>query len=150
MIALDTNILAYAEQSEDDHGRHKRANFLVEKLATGEHCIPIQVLGEFVNVCLRKKLLDTREAKSKISLYTDMFEAPKTSHLDLMTAASFAGQFNFQFFDAVIVAVARRAGAAILLTEDMQDGVEVGGLKIVNPFAAANEALIADHYSTID
>jgi predicted nucleic acid-binding protein len=148
LIALDTNILAYAEQREDDYGRHKRANFLVEKLATGEHCIPLQVLGEFVNVCLRKKFLDMQEAKSKISLYTDMFEAPKTSHLDLMTAASLAGQFNFQFFDAVIVTVARRAGAAILLTEDMQDGFEVGGLKIVNPFAAANEILLADYFGS--
>jgi predicted nucleic acid-binding protein len=147
LIALDTNILAYAEQNEDEYGRHERAVFLVEKLATGEHCIPLQVLGEFVNVCLRKKFLDMQDAKSKISLYTDMFEAPKTSHLDLMTAASFAGQFHFQFFDAVIVTVARRAGAAILLTEDMQDGFEVAGLKIVNPFVAANEILLADYFA---
>ncbi len=148
MIALDTNILAYAEQSEDDHGRHERALLLVEELATGEHCIPIQVLGEFVNVCLRKGLLDIQEAKSKISLYADMFEAPTTSHLDLMTASALTSRFNFQFFDAVIITVARRAGAVILLTEEMQDGFEVGGLKIVNPFAAANETLLADYFGS--
>ena len=40
------------------------------------------------------------------------------------------------------LAAARRAGATILLSEDMQDGLEVDGLRVVNPFVAGNDAFI--------
>lgn len=48
------------------------------------------------------------------------------------------------FFDAVIIAVARRAGATLLLSEDMHDGLVIEGLTIVNPFVAGNEGVLAD------
>lgn len=55
-----------------------------------------------------------------------------------------AARYDLQFFDAVIIAVARRAGATLLLSEDMHDGFVIDGLTIRNPFDAANEILLAD------
>ena len=40
-------------------------------------------------------------------------------------------------------------GATILLSEDMHDGLEIEGLKIVNPFVIANEILLADYFGSV-
>lgn len=47
-----------------------------------------------------------------------------------------AGQdsFGLSFRDALIVAAAKRLGAAYLLTEDLQQGQVLYGVEVVNPF----------------
>jgi predicted nucleic acid-binding protein len=42
---------------------------------------------------------------------------------------------GFSFWDALIVEAALRGGADRLLSEDMQDGRVVEGMRIENPFA---------------
>lgn len=146
MIAIDTNILVYAEQKEE-HERHEQAIILMEKLTTGAHCIPIQVFAEFMNACRKKKLLNMEQSARKIRLYGNVFETPYTLQDDLVAAAELLTPFKLQYFDALIITVAARAGATMLLSEDMQDGLEIEGLKIVNPFAVANETLLADYFA---
>ena len=148
MIALDTNILAYAEQKSDHLGRHEQANLLMERLTTGEHIIPVQVFAEFMNACRKKQLLSVTASAAKVGFYAAVFETPNTQIGDLLLAAEFVERFNFQFFDAVIAAVARRSGATILLSEDMHDGLDADGLRIVNPFVAANDPLLADYFGS--
>jgi predicted nucleic acid-binding protein len=75
------------------------------------------------------------------------FDCPETGSADLLEAFDLAERKMLQYFDALIVAVTKRAGAAILLSEDMHDGLEIGGLKIVNPFVAANETFLADYFA---
>jgi predicted nucleic acid-binding protein len=43
------------------------------------------------------------------------------------------GTFS-SWWDSLIVAAARRFGARALLTEDLQHGLELDGLVVVNPF----------------
>jgi predicted nucleic acid-binding protein len=143
LIALDTNILAYAEQDDDPDGKHEKAVSLMERLTTGGHIIPVQVLGEFINACRKKKLLPIDMAAQKTELYSHVFETPQAFQEDLIAAAKLLANFNLQYFDALIIAVAARAGAKMLLSEDMQDGLEVAGLRVVNPFVEANMELVA-------
>jgi predicted nucleic acid-binding protein len=44
---------------------------------------------------------------------------------------------TLSFWDALIVEAARIAGASLLLSEDLQAGREIGGIRIRNPFAVA-------------
>jgi hypothetical protein len=46
------------------------------------------------------------------------------------------------FWDAMLCAAAQRAGVRHLLSEDLQDGFELAGVRFVNPFDAANNRLI--------
>jgi predicted nucleic acid-binding protein len=52
-----------------------------------------------------------------------------------------------QLWGCVVCAASAQAGARALLTEDMQDGRTIDGLRLINPSAAANagaiEALLA-------
>lgn len=111
-------------------------------------CLPLQVIGEFLNVCRRKKTLEMALAIERAGNYIDLFETPATAFVDLEQAADVSQAFDLQFFDALIIAVAARAGATMLLSEDMHNGLEVDGLKIVNPFAASNEALLDDYFGS--
>lgn len=40
------------------------------------------------------------------------------------------------FWDALILQAARQSGCVQLLTEDLQTGAVIGGVRIVNPFEA--------------
>jgi predicted nucleic acid-binding protein len=61
--------------------------------------------------------------------------APVAPDLDLVEAGwAEQDRFGFSFWDALIVAAARRLGCAILLTEDLQDGQDLDGMVVRNPF----------------
>jgi predicted nucleic acid-binding protein len=48
--------------------------------------------------------------------------------------AAIARSRGFSFWDALIVEAALTAGAGCLLTEDLQHGQEIEGLRVENPF----------------
>jgi predicted nucleic acid-binding protein len=142
VIALDTNILIYGLDVSVD-SRHAAALSLLEKIGHTSVMVPLPVFGEFLNACRRKALLPEREAAAACNLWADVYDCPPATLPDYLAAAKTAARFNLQYFDALIIAVARRAGATMLLSEDMQDGLTVEGLRVVNPFNAANDEVIA-------
>lgn len=148
MIALDTNILVYAESPDDPEGRHIAALSAMEILTRGNAIIPMQVIGEFLNVCRKRQIMSPVRAVQKAADFAIVFAVPSTQIGDLTTAALLSDRHALQFFDAVILTVAKRAGATVLLSEDMQDGVEIDGVRIVNPFAAANGTLLAELFGS--
>jgi predicted nucleic acid-binding protein len=146
LIAFDTNILVYAQQEDDLGSRHKRAAGLIEIASLYGAIVPVQVLGEFLNVCMRKFKMAPVDAIEQVQDYVEVFLCPHTTTENLNEAANLSKYHKLQYFDALIIAVASRAGATILLSEDMQDGSEVDGIKIVNPFSAENETLLSDYF----
>lgn len=59
-----------------------------------------------------------------------------------LAASELAERHRLQYFDALICIVAQRSGASILFSEDMHDGLRLGMMTIVNPFAPTNAALL--------
>jgi predicted nucleic acid-binding protein len=45
-----------------------------------------------------------------------------------------AAQWRISYWDAAIVEAAREAGCLTILTEDLQDGMDFGGVRVSNPF----------------
>jgi predicted nucleic acid-binding protein len=148
LIALDTNILAYAVTSSDPANRHEAAISLLERLANPGAIIPLPVFGEFFNACRKKKLAKPELATSRVQFWLDVFDSPFALADDYVEAAQISTEYGLQYFDALILRVARRAGATILLSEDMQDGLDIDGLRIVNPFVATNETLLGDYFDS--
>jgi predicted nucleic acid-binding protein len=146
LIAFDTNILIYASEKEELKGRNLIALNLLEKVASQNAIISMQVVGEYINACRRKRITSLQQACERAILWMDIYIIPATSPSDYIEAAEICEAHKLQYFDALILTVARRAGATMLLSEDMHDGLDVDGLKIINPFAAANDALLADYF----
>lgn len=140
-VALDTNVLAYAEGI---NGIEKRdiAVSLVRRLPQEAGVIPVQVLGELFNVLVRKAGRPRADARDALLGWRDTFPAVETSPEVVLAAADLATDHRFGIWGAVILSAASQAGCRLLLSEDLQDGFTWGGVTVVNPFASPRHALL--------
>ena len=149
MIALDTNILVYAVAAEDGMGRHILAQELLDKLGPLRPILPLQVVGEYLNVCRRRENIAFADGLERIEAIMSVHRCEPSIAFDFVKAAAISVNRKLAYFDALIITVAARAGATMLLSEDMHDGLVIEGLKIINPFAPANEALLAEYFASV-
>jgi len=141
-IALDTNVLAYAEGV---NGQEKRSVVLalIRSLPSNAVIIPVQVLGELFNVLVRKVGKSRTEARDVLLGWHDAFPEVGTTSEVMLAAVDLATDHKFGIWDAFILAAASQAGCRLLLSEDLQDGFTWGGVTVVNPFASPRNALLA-------
>jgi predicted nucleic acid-binding protein len=142
LIALDTNVLIYAITDNETDGRHQRACDLLLEIAPSFPILPLPVVGEFLNVCKKRKSASFTAAIERADRMIRNYNCIPAIPSDYLRAGTTSHRYRIQYFDALIIMVAQRAGATMLLTEDMQDGLDVEGLRVVNPFLAGNEELI--------
>ncbi len=121
MIALDTNILAYAE-GVSGHAMKESAIALIQKLSPAATVLPVQTLGELFHVLTRKAGRSPADARAAILSWRDTFPAIETSPAVMFAATDLATDHRFGIWDAVIVCAAAAAGCRLLLSEDMQHG----------------------------
>jgi predicted nucleic acid-binding protein len=134
-FTLDTNLLVYAVD-RDAGDRHGRAAELVLRAAEADCVLPLQVLGEFFHATTRKGLLPATRAAAFVRDWLDVFDVAAADDAVLVQAMDAVAEHQLSFWDAMLWATARAAGCTALLSEDMQDGRRLGGVEIVNPFAA--------------
>jgi predicted nucleic acid-binding protein len=146
LIAFDTNILIYVLENDINDPRHVTALNLIDQSCKSGAVIPFPVIGELFNVCRKKKIANVTELTSRIAMWMTALTGAPAIFEDYLSAAELSKFHNLQYFDALIIAVASRAGATILLSEDMHDGLEIDGLRVINPFVSANETLLADYF----
>lgn len=140
-VALDSNLLVYAEL-EPESAKGRRSAELIARFAP-DGVIPAQVLGEFLRVVQRKAPDSFPEAMRQVDLYRATFLTPATSNEIVAEAAELALARRLQLWDAVICVAASRSGAGVLLSEDLQDGGMIGGLRVINPFSPGNAARLS-------
>ena len=141
MIALDTNILAYAE-GVSGHAMKESAIALIQKLSPAATVLPVQTLGELFHVLTRKAGRSPADARAAILSWRDTFPAIETSPAVMFAATDLATDHRFGIWDAAIVCAAAAAGCRLLLSEDMQHGFTWSGVTIVNPFAPVKHAVL--------
>jgi predicted nucleic acid-binding protein len=130
---FDTNLLIYAQQSGDKADRARA-------LFAGGGVLSVQVLNEFAAVAHRKLGKDWDAIDAAIEDILALVEPPQPLTLATHKAArALARAHRFAFYDALIVAAAVEAGCDTLLTEDMQDGRQIGALMIVDPFTPGTQ-----------
>jgi predicted nucleic acid-binding protein len=130
---LDTNILVYADDAKIPAKQLRAAGLIEHHLRLRTGVVSIQVLQEYFSAASRKLNLDAGLAKRKISVYARFHVVePKVS--SVQGAIDLHRIHRVSFWDALILQSAKEAGCGILLTEDMQHGQVIDGVKIVNPF----------------
>jgi len=130
---LDTNILVYADDPRDPE-KQSRANILLTKhLRERTGVLSIQVLQEYFSTSTGKLELAADLAKQRIENFAVLYVVePRVN--DLLAAIDIHRLHRLSFWDALIVRSAKIAGCSVLLTEDLQHGQVIDGLRIVNPF----------------
>ena len=140
-IALDTNILAYAEGTNGKSMQQKALQIL-ERLPPADVVIPVQALGELFNVLVRKAGRKPARARTAVLSWHDAYLVADTSASIMSAAMDLACDHGLSVWDAVILSAAADAGCRLVLSEDLQDGFTWRGVTIANPFAAVMHPLL--------
>jgi predicted nucleic acid-binding protein len=133
-VALDTNVLAYAE-GVNGQGRKDAALAMLRDVFEHEVMVPAQALGELFVVLTRKAKRDAAEARSAVLSWSDSFPLIDTTPAVIHEAMELVTTHRLGFWDAVMLAGAAQAGCRLLLSEDMQDGFIWRGVTVRNPFS---------------
>ena len=135
---VDTNVLVYAYDA-DAGEKHQAARSQLRTLWQDESGrMSTQVLQEFYVTVTRKlsQPLPRRTAREVVATY-QAWPVHRPDVDDIVAASELEERHRLSFWDALIIVSARRSGAQVLLTEDLQDGQRFDGLEIVNPFRDA-------------
>jgi predicted nucleic acid-binding protein len=140
-VALDTNILAYAE-GVNGAPMKKAALALVQRLPEGTTLLPVQTLGELFNLLVRKAGRPPAKARMAILSWRDAFPLIETSAEVMLAAADLATDHRLSFWDSVILSAAAESGCRLLLSEDLQEGFTWKGVTVTDPFAPSKHELL--------
>ena len=134
MVFLDTNVLVYAIDLRDAR-KQSIAAAIVEQAIVPDSAfvISVQALSEFANVALAKFKKPIDEVRAFVEAYRGI-ETVVPDGLVVDRALVIKRQYKIQFFDAMMLAAAERAGADTFLSEDLADGETYCGIKVSNPF----------------
>ena len=130
---VDTNILLYAaSNAPSERAKSAAAQRL---LRDQEIALSTQVLQEFYWVVTRptKMAFTHQEALVYIAVWK-RFPVQAISLAVVEDALFLCQKFRISYWDAAIVAAARQLGCQTLYTEDLSDGQDYGGVKVINPF----------------
>ena len=140
-VALDTNILAYAEGLGDDV-RCSAAMQLVAQLPVASVVLLAQTLGELTRVLTGKARRSPTAAREAVLGWADSFAVADSSWTAFQAALDLVVDHQLPMWDALILAVAAENRCRLLLSEDFQDGFTWRGVTVVDPFAERRSPLL--------
>ncbi len=132
---VDTNIVLYAyDQGEPEKSVIAR-EILSDLWRTREGQLSTQVLQElYVNLTRKLRFVVPRsKARALVGRY-GRWPVYTIATGDILEAAELEQRHSLSFWDALIVVAATRSGAQKLLSEDLQHGRAIAGVRIENPF----------------
>jgi predicted nucleic acid-binding protein len=125
----DTNILVYLAS-----GDPVKAEAAERAIALGG-TISVQVLNEFTHVARRKLGFSWEEVHSFLATIRAVLSVVPLTTAIHDEGLRLAERYQLPLYDAMIVAAAFSSGCDVLFTEDLQRGMRIGGLSVINPLA---------------
>lgn len=128
---VDTNVFAYAY----DRGAGAKCTRAREVLQGIDRAVvSTQVLLEFYAVLTRKLGVEASTARDAVEGLLG-FEVVATDARAVMDAIELSIDHGISHWDALVVLAAARSGCQTLLTEDLNHGQVIEGVRVVDPFA---------------
>ena len=134
MRFADTNVLLYAISTvADERPKQQQALAILEDERL---VVSVQVLQEFYVEATHRARADRLTHTQAVALIESWlrYRVQEGSVGLLRDALASAARWKLSYWDAAIVEAAREAGCTTLLSEDLQDGADFAGVRVVNPF----------------
>jgi len=134
-IFIDTNILVYGHDADAGPKHQIAQSILMELWKQRNGIISMQVLQEFY-VTMTRKVWHPLPAKEVRDILRNYFCWPieMNDPLSILDASRIEETYKISFWDALIITAASKAGVEKILTEDLQSGQVIEGIRIENPF----------------
>ncbi len=129
-IAVDTNVLLYFLDTSLPDKRKAAAELILKKPAFNS-----QSLSELINVLQRRWKFPKEKTLATVANFLIACEYVPLTKQAIELSLALVKKYDFQLFDAMIVASALETHCEVLYSEDMQHGLVVENqLRIENPF----------------
>jgi predicted nucleic acid-binding protein len=141
-VFVDTNVIVYSLDASKKAKQERALEWMDDAWKSRRGRVSMQVLQEFY-LTVTSKLkpgLDREVARRHVRGLMLWRPTPVTSPL-VERAWSVQDRFGFSWGDSMIVAAAHVEGCSYLLTEDLQDGQDLDGLVVLNPFIHAPDTV---------
>ena len=125
---IDSNVVLYLFSSDT-----LKADSAESLLQSGG-LISVQVLNEVASVCLRKLKMTWEDVDAVLETLKSTCEVLPVTLASHEKAVGLVERFQISFYDANIAATAILCGADTLFSEDLQNGMSMDSLTVVNPF----------------
>ncbi len=139
-IFVDTNVLLYAFDDREPAKRDRARDWLSVCWRARSGRLSTQVLNEFY-ANARKRFataLSAGDARAEVRRY-QRWTPWQIDQATVETAWAVESRYGISYWDSLMVAAAQHLGCERLLTEDLQHGQHIDGVRIVNPFVEAPE-----------
>jgi len=135
-VLIDSNVWIYAfmaQEAENEDRRITLANQLIAQ--TPAIILTTQIVNEVCNILLRKHRVSNQTIINYIDYFYREYPVALQEKSTIKQAATLRTQYNFAFWDSLVVASALENHCTTLYSEDMQNGVIVQNTQIINPFS---------------
>lgn len=134
---LDSNIWLYALSKEaDDPAAEAKRKSAIELTQRSGIVISFQVINEVCVNAIKKLGFTQSEVVELIQDFYNGCIVIESSQALSIHAAQLRTQYQFSFWDSLIVAAAIQSEVTALYSEDMQGGLNISNqLEIINPFS---------------
>lgn len=136
MRFVDTNVLLYSISTAPVEAA--KATIARTLLTCRDLVLSVQVLQEFYVQATRPNRpnhLTHDEAAARIRTWRRFMTVDITTGI-FDEALAIKARYQLSYWDSAILAAAKLGNCSEVLSEDMNDGQDYGGVKVVNPFNA--------------
>ncbi len=132
-IFIDTSVLIYSQNTKEAEKQSICRKVLSNIADNSLIVISTQVMQEYYNVATLKMGIEKLLAKRTVEMF-DIYEIVTIQPSIIFKAMDIHVLHQLSFWDSLIISAAKSANCMMLLTEDMNDGQVIEGVKIQNPF----------------
>jgi predicted nucleic acid-binding protein len=134
VVFADTNVLLYAISR--DPREQRKAGRASEILERRDLAVSVQVLQEFYVQATRASRADRLTHIQAAGLVASFlrFRVQEVTTAVMFAALETRDRFGISYWDAAILEAARSLGCEVVLSEDLSDRQDYGGVRVENPF----------------
>jgi predicted nucleic acid-binding protein len=134
-VFVDTNVLVHWRDASEPDKQEQALAWLSGLWERRTGRLSFQVLQEFYVTVTAKLALSLSPELARLNVRQLLAWKPVIVDDRLLEEAwRLQDRYRFPWWDALLVAAAQISACRYLLSEDFQDGIEMGDLKVVNPF----------------
>lgn len=131
---VDTNILIYAHDADAKSKHEVAKSVLAELWSQRTGVLSMQVLQEFYVNVTRKIASPLPKDVARMVVTSYAIWCVETTPAEISSAFRIEDESRIGFWDALIVASAAKCGSSRILSEDLNAGQMISGIRIENPF----------------
>jgi predicted nucleic acid-binding protein len=135
MVFVDTNVLVYSRDASEPQKQEQAMAWMAYLWETRTGRLSFQVLQEFYVTVTHKLKPGLHPENARNDVRSLLAWRPLSVDARIVEGAWVnQDRYKLSWWDAMIVSASQVAACRYLLTEDLQEDLELGNVRVVNPF----------------